>query len=602
MNSSNDDGATWEGQFSLADPPVSIAASNVTTDDISTLVSYNNHVAVVWSNQGENISDTVNLALHPDSSAPTADWQYLSYTLPGGAIIDDHLSTKSIAVVDDKLFVALKLGGGADPGEPGIAVVAYDTADTPGFSFHTYSTQANHDTRPILVVDEDAEMLYVFVSGKEGGSKICYKALAITSPASDMGDFAVGDCGIEFMEDDFYKDINNATSMKGNVSALTGIVVLAADETNGQFYAHNTMGDPPPVVDVTEPARNAADAPADRRPISAIFSKQMNGATINASSFIVKNAGVPVAGAVSYDPVLKKGTFVPTLPLALETTYTVELSSAIQDSGTPGKSLNEGIESGIVRETWQFTTLAANALPTARFQVTEYTVNEGAGSATIEVSLFPASTSPVTVNFSTSDGTATAPDDYTAVTNQPIVFAANDVSETVFVTIKNDNLNELNETVNLHLSNQVPPGVPNDPGYSATLVILDNDPEPDVMFTSNAYTVKKDAGKVTLDLKLSAVSGRDVTMKYETGGGSATPGVDYEETKGTVVFAKGQTGQSIEIPILDNNLPGSDKFFNVQLIDDPLVDNGATLNTPPIQAKVTIRDQVFVYLPIVLSN
>jgi hypothetical protein len=205
----------------------------------------------------------------------------------------------------------------------------------------------------------------------------------------------------------------------------------------------------------------------------------------------------------------------------------------------------------------------------------------------------------VTVNFSTSDGTATAPDDYTAV-NKTIEFAAGKSSPTepVTVPIVNDDLNELNETVNLHLKGQVPAGVPNDPGYSATLVIEDNDPEPDVMFTSNAYTVKKDAGKVTLDVKLSAVSGRDVTVKYATGGGSATPGVDYEETTGTVGFAKGQTVQSIEIPILDNNLPGSGRWFNV-ILSEP---NGATLNTPPTQAKVTITDQAFVYLPIVVSN
>ena len=586
------DDDNWVGQFPLPDPDVPIAASRVTGDDISTLVAYDNHVAVVWSNQNEVISDTLSLAVHPDASAPTADWQYISYTLPGGITIDDHLDAKSIAVVGDKLFVALKLKH-ANPNAPGIGVVAYDGGV---FSFRTYSTVANNDTRPILVVDEDTDTLYVFVSGKEGGSKICYKTLAIKDPASSMGDFAAGDCGIEFIEDDIYKNINNATSMKGNVSGLTGIVILAADEANGQYYAHNTMGNPPPVVDMVEPARNATDAPADIRPISATFNKAMNGATIEAAgSFVVEGPGnVEIAGTVSYDSTLKKGTFVPSLPLEPETTYTVELSSAIQDSsGTP---LNEGIESGPVRETWQFTTLSELAMPTARFQNTEYTVNEGVSSAAIEVNLFPASLSEVKVYFSTSDGTATAPDDYTAVTNQEIVFAPGDVSETVFVTINNDNLNELDETVNLHLSNQTPPGVPNDPGYSATLVIEDNDPEPDVMFTSDTYRVKEGVGKVTLDVKLSTVSGRDVTVKFATAGDSAIPGVDYEETTGTVVFTKGQTVQSIEITILDDSMPDSGKSFNV-ILSDP---NGATLIAPPVVAKVIFQDSPGVFLPVIM--
>ena len=89
-----------------------------------------------------------------------------------------------------------------------------------------------------------------------------------------------------------------------------------------------------------------------------------------------------------------------------------------------------------------------------------------------------------------------------------------------------------------------------------------------------------------------------MTVKYATGGGSATPGVDYEQTTGTVGFAKGETVKSIDIVILDDNVPASGKTFNVELSEP----NGATLNTPPTAAKVTIVDQLLVYLPIVLSN
>jgi hypothetical protein len=362
------------------------------------------------------------------------------------------------------------------------------------------------------------------------------------------------------------------------------------------------MGDPPPVVDMTEPARNATDAPADLRPISAIFSKAMSETTIIApGSFVVKAPGnVPVAGTVSYDALLKKATFVPTLPLAMETTYIVELSSAIQDSS--GTSLNEGIVFTPIRESWEFTTLSASATPTVRFQTDTYAVNEGDGSATIAVSVFPPPSIKVTVRFSTSDGTATAPDDYTAVTNKPIEFNPGDPTlvQTVSVPIVDDNLNEYNETVNLSLSNALPPGVLIDPTFgTATLIIENNDPEPDVMFTSNAYTVNESAGKVTLDVKLSPVSGRDVAVKYETGGGSATPGVDYEAQTGTVTFAKGQTDQSIEITILDDSVSDAGESFNV-ILSEP---NGATLNTEPTAAKVTITQGASgVFLPVVLDK
>jgi len=615
VNASNGGALTddddWGTPFTLP-APVPAAASTVLVDDISTLVSLNDHIAIVWSNQSEAMSDTINLALHRDINFPSSGWKYYSATLPPGIHMDNHLSSKSLAVSPNgQLFVGLKLNA-ANPTDPEIGMLAFDTNKT--FSFHEYSRRENNDTRPMLVMDESANKVYMFVTGKPNGSHICYKTLDIKPPGqlAKMGDFLplqdglnINNCGITFIKDkeDEYKNINNATSMKGNVSALTGIVVLAADDKNGQYYAHNTMGNPPPVVDLTAPARNAMDAPADRSPISAIFSKEMDEASIEEpGNFVVKDPGdVPIAGTVSYDSVLKKGTFVPDQPLATETTYTVELTSDIKDSGTPGKSLNEGIVGGTIRETWQFTTLGADATPTVRFSTTEYAVNEGDGSATIAVSLYPTSTNQVTINFNTSDGTATAPDDYTAVPNQQIVFAPGDDIETISVTIIDDNLNELNETINLHLANAAPPGVliANSP---ATLRIVDNDPEPDAMFTSNAYTVHESSGKAILDVKLSAVSGRSVAVNYATSAGSATPGVDYEETAGTVTFAKGQMVQSIEITILDDNSPDSGESFNVNLSNP----DGATLNTPPIEAKVTITeaitDQVLVYLPLILGD
>ena len=166
----------WGTPFTI---PVPVTYSHVTTDDISTLIAYDNNIAVVWSNQ---VSGTLNLAVHKDGMPTTgsANWAHSVLTLPVGLEIDDHLDLKTIASTPNgQLFVAVKLQGNA-PNDPGIGVVAVDSDLS--VSFHTYSTHANHDTRPIAVVDEDQSKLYVFVSGKEGGSKICYKTLDIPVP------------------------------------------------------------------------------------------------------------------------------------------------------------------------------------------------------------------------------------------------------------------------------------------------------------------------------------------------------------------------------------------------------------------------------------
>ena len=54
------------------------------------------------------------------------------------------------------------------------------------------------------------------------------------------------------------------------------------------------------------------------------------------------------------------------------------------------------------------------------------------------VSLTPAHTSQVTVHYSTSNGTATAGSDYTAVGDTTLTFAAGETSKTVNVTVSGD--------------------------------------------------------------------------------------------------------------------------------------------------------------------
>ena len=58
------------------------------TEDISALVSFNNHIAVVWTNQSNPVSNTLHMALHPDTSGDTSGWKYYSATLPSGVELE----------------------------------------------------------------------------------------------------------------------------------------------------------------------------------------------------------------------------------------------------------------------------------------------------------------------------------------------------------------------------------------------------------------------------------------------------------------------------------------------------------------------------------
>jgi hypothetical protein len=111
--------------------------------------------------------------------------------------------------------------------------------------------------------------------------------------------------------------------------------------------------------------------------------------------------------------------------------------------------------------------------PVINFSAAQYTVAENAGKATITVIRSGILSVPVTVNFATANGTATAGSDYTAASGT-LSFAANELQKTFDVPITDDTAAESNETVSLTLSNATGTAVLGSPS-SATLTIQDND-------------------------------------------------------------------------------------------------------------------------------
>ena len=481
VNNSLADDLTWDEPF-----PVPMASGEELVDqgDISTLVAFEDKIAVLWSNQS---TGNLNLAIHAGND-PKTGWTHNVIPLPAGTTIDDHLNVKSLAVnASGQLFAVVKLSDPSpappipDPKRPDIVVAARDTNGS--FSTHTYSLREENDTRPIVMVDEDANKLYVFATGKEGGSQICYKELTIPSPPdplSAMGDFPLpGDddpvypypesCGNLFIEDTFNKNMDNPTSMKRNANNATGIVVLAADDITDQVYAHNVLGDPSPVVDTVSPARGAVNVPLNTT-VSATFNKDMNAATITPASFIVEESGgSAVPGIVSYAVESKTAQFTPASTLLTHKLYTVKLTQAIQDAG--GRPLGDGVDAGDVRETWQFETGEDIAVSTVQFDTDSYRTVEG---EIVKVTVFMHATASqeVKVNYATQNGTAIAGVDYVAKAGT-LTFPAGVTSQFFDVVTLDNGILDGSRNLGLVLSN--PSGA--DPGtpFTATIIIEDDD-------------------------------------------------------------------------------------------------------------------------------
>jgi hypothetical protein len=135
--------------------------------------------------------------------------------------------------------------------------------------------------------------------------------------------------------------------------------------------------------------------------------------------------------------------------------------------------LGNAVTDGVDFTPWA-TSPCVEVLPEITFSMATYSVSEAGGNATITVNLSSPSSSIVTVNYATSNGSATAGSDYYA-TAGTLTFNPGDTSETFTVEIINDSFDEPNETINLTLSGPVNAvlGTP-----SEVILTIEDDDEP----------------------------------------------------------------------------------------------------------------------------
>jgi subtilisin family serine protease len=107
-----------------------------------------------------------------------------------------------------------------------------------------------------------------------------------------------------------------------------------------------------------------------------------------------------------------------------------------------------------------------------QFSAVNYNIGEGGGSVTITVHRTGDTSGASSVDFQTSDGSATQGQDYVA-TSGTLSFGTGEISKTFNVLIVEDAIVEPNETLNLTLGNAT--GTPLAAPSTATITITDND-------------------------------------------------------------------------------------------------------------------------------
>jgi hypothetical protein len=329
------------------------SAGNLGADDISTLVASGGKIGVLYSNQA---TTQLQFATHVDNSDDRA---WTTTTLCSSTKCpDDHLNIKDLDGANGQAYAIVKtsLNDIASPASAPLIVLYHIDMGSLAFDNHTAWTVGDDVTRAITVLDKGGQDVYAFGAAPCCSGGVVYmKRASIANPTFPTG------LGTPFIRSAQDPKINNVTSTKQSVDSTTGLLAIAGDDST-RFYLHNFLplgggggggGDTtPPTVTATSPTDGATGVAVGSN-ATATFSEAMDAATVNATTFTLKDdAGATVPAAVTYDAAATKATLDPAADLAAGKTYTATVSGAKDVAGNT-----------VQAKTWSFATASTPPPP-----------------------------------------------------------------------------------------------------------------------------------------------------------------------------------------------------------------------------------------------
>ena len=210
----------------------------------------------------------------------------------------------------------------------------------------------------------------------------------------------------------------------------------------------------------------------------------------------------------------------------------------------------------------------------ARISISDATVTEGnSGTTNVQfpVLLSNPSTQTITVDYATSDDTATSPSDYTE-SSGTLTFTPGQTSKTIDVLVNGDTVDEPNETFDITLSNPTEAEISNSVG---TATIIDDD----LFISISDVTITEGttgSSMASFVVTLSKESPETVTVQYSTLEGTALGSngfssypYDYTTASGTLTFQPGEITKTIDVAIRVENWYEPNETFTA-LLSNPV--------------------------------
>ena len=213
--------------------------------------------------------------------------------------------------------------------------------------------------------------------------------------------------------------------------------------------------------------------------------------------------------------------------------------------------------------------------------------NSGTSNLVFTVTLSQAAASSVTVNYATSNLTASAGSDYVA-TSGTVTIPAGSTTGTFNVVVNGDSTVETDETLRVTLTS---------PSSNATIATstatgtITNDDVATLPSLRVANVSKAEGNTGTSNLvftvTLSQAAAESVTVNYATSNLTATAGTDYVATSGTVTIPAGSTTGTFNVVVNGDTTVESDETLRVTLSG---ASSNATIATATATGTITNDD------------
>lgn len=192
-------------------------------------------------------------------------------------------------------------------------------------------------------------------------------------------------------------------------------------------------------------------------------------------------------------------------------------------------------------------------------------VGEDAGNVNLTIALDGVDLNDVSVDYSITGGTASAGTDYVLAAGTATITAGN-LSTVVVVGITDDAQDETDETFTVSLSNPVSTSdVSLGADNELELTILDNDAGPTIAASDVSLFVNEGSDVNSLTVDLDVTSGQEITVDYAIADITATNGVDYIVSSGTLTIPADSSSAEIVFNVIDDETIEVGEQFSITL-------------------------------------